>query len=144
MSVIPIGGGTPLSRPSPARMSGGTGFLVPESAASSASSGVRAQAMVGANALSAMLGMQEIDPPQERDRRARRQGEKLLAALQRLQLAVLSGENSDAITGELASLTTETATAADPNLRAVIDGITLRCAVEMERHGRALQRNIRT
>ena len=144
MSVIPISGGSPIARPNPVRLPNGTGFHVPDSATSSLSSAVRSQAMVGANALSAMLGMQEVDPPQERDRRARRQGERLLAALQRLQLALLSGAHSDGISGELTALSTETADAADPNLRAVVDGIKLRCAIEMERHNHALQRNIRT
>jgi len=142
MSVIPIGGSPPPMRPNTARALPDSGFCVPDSAGLSTQSTLRAQAMVGANALSAMLGMQEIDPPQERDRRARRQGEKLLAALSRLQLALLSGADSGAITGELATLAADVPEPADPNLRDVLAGIRLRSAIEIERCNCAMLQNI--
>ena len=91
--------------------------------------------------LSALLGLQEhqalIDAePRERDRRARRQGLAMLAALTDLQIC-LAGGDSGAVLDRLAILAGTMPAAADPVLAHVLAAIALRARVEIARrcHG---------
>ena len=87
-----------------------------------------------------MLSLQEVEPPQERNRRARRQGENRLSLLARLQAELLGHGPSSRLLKALQELSADSAIADDPGLREVLDGIALRCAVEQERLSLAMQR----
>jgi hypothetical protein len=132
MSIVPIGGKFgPAATRSP-RGSAGVGFRVPQGEAEAVSRGAQAGA-AGPVDLAAMLSLQDVDPPQERDRRARRQGEGLLAALARLQQALLSGAGEGGALAELALLSSQVEIAATPALREAVAAIRLRAAVELAR-----------
>lgn len=116
------------------------GFSVSAAAAAPAGPGP-ASAAAPAAALAGLLALQETEPDVMRDRAARRHGRAMLAALAAWQRALLGGPGSEAGTGPAAALErlgTLLATmppAADPALAAVLDGVALRCRVELARSG---------
>jgi hypothetical protein len=132
MSIVPINGPARLSTQRGPSRSGIAGFRMPSETA-----GPLPQAAVAALGsvvgLSAMLSLQDVDPPQERDRRARRRGEGLLASLAQLQLALLGDGGAAAALTQLAGLAQPSEIAADPALREAIAAIELRAAVELAR-----------
>jgi hypothetical protein len=145
MAILPISGGGTVQRVQSGTVRGSTGFSVPEEAGESV---VPLRVAAGQAAcvfsLSAMLDLQEIERPQERNRKAKRRGESLLSALSRLQLSLLHSTEAKEIYTEISQLSTELPLAADPALRSLVDEIRQRSAVELARHEMAASRNIRT
>ena len=132
MSILPVSGNGPTMRPQSISKTSGSGFSVSYGPAGAAEA--QKLAPIGSvDAMAAMLGLQDVDAPQERDRRAKARGETLLIALQRLQISLLDGSNPAVISAEIEQLARDVPQAADPNLRWVIEAIRLRCAVELAR-----------
>ncbi len=139
MSSIPISG--PCNGPAgalggKARPARNLGFSVPSSSTLPPGR-TAAPGGVAALDLAAMLSLQDVDPPEERagaqDRRARRQGDGLLAALARLQHAWLGGPGGEVALADLSKLADQSENAASPALREVVAEIRLRAAVELAR-----------
>ncbi len=112
----------------PAQRKGAAGFQVPEEA-----HGAAGAAPVAMMSLESMLSLQEVDPPAERDRRAKRQGQALLDALARLQASLLGGSEGTHGLEDLANLARDVPVAADPGLRGAVAAIVLRAHVEIAR-----------
>ena len=85
--------------------------------------------------MDAMLSLQEADPVLERDRKARRHGQSILAALAALQRALISGGAGGAAIAQLSDLLRDLPHAADPALASVMSAIRLRAMVELARAG---------
>lgn len=132
MSILPVSGGGPPPRGQSVGKASGAAFSVPSDAAVPTEARKLAQA-ASVGAMAAMLGLQDVDPPLERDRRAKSRGEKMLAALKRLQISLLDGRDPAAISAELSQLSQDAPRAADPHLCEAIDEIRIRCAVELAR-----------
>ena len=130
MSIVPIGGPIGPQSTRSVRGVGGREFHLPSEASVATQRAARTSSVVD---LSAMLSLQDVDPPQERDRRARRQGEGLLQALARLQRALLGEEGQQSVLAELAELSASPEIAANPALREVTEAIRIRAAVELAR-----------
>jgi hypothetical protein len=81
-----------------------------------------------------LLALQEVGDATERDRRARRRGEAMLAELGALQLALLEGRDPAAILGRLEALAAGEA-ASDPRLAEILAEVRLRAKVEAARRG---------
>jgi len=105
------------------------GFRLPDSA----SAGRAAEAQPVSAALP-LLAVQEAGDATERDRRARRRGEAMLAELGAVQLALLEGRDPAAILGRLESLAAGEA-ASDPRLAEILAEVRLRAKVEAARRG---------
>lgn len=107
---------------------GGAGFRLP---------GVETQASEAAGSVSALtatglLGLQDQASDAERDAAAHRRGGALLDALAELQKAMLSGQVSRAALGRMAALV-EGDSGADPQLREILEQVSLRARVELLR-----------
>lgn len=88
--------------------------------------------VVGAAAgLGAMLAVQAVDEPVERRRRAVRRGHTLLDRLEELRLGLLEGAVPMASLQRLRMELAGGDPTDDPALRAVLEGIELRAAVEL-------------
>jgi hypothetical protein len=122
--IGPTGGPGRPGTAAPARHGG---FRLPDSA----SAGRSAEAAPVTAALP-LLALQEAGDATERDRRARRRGEAMLADLGALQLALLEGRDPAAILGRLEALAAGEA-AADPRLAEILDEVRLRTKVEAAR-----------
>lgn len=123
----PIRGSHPYQRGA-ARRAGAGGFALPES-------GPQALAVAGAATSAAgLLGLQDSWSPAERDAAALRRGDAVLDALAELQLAQLSGGIAPERLSRLAALA-EGEAGADPGLREIMDGLSLRVRVELARRG---------
>ena len=86
-------------------------------------------------ALSGFLSLQDDDAPERRDRRARRDGEQVLAALQSIQLGLLD-ESTQGLEAQFCRLDQalgEMNAPADPTLAAILAQIRLRGQVELAR-----------
>ncbi len=85
--------------------------------------------------LSGFLSLQDDAAPERRDRRARRDGEQVLAALQSIQLGLLdeSGPGLEAQFCRLDRALGEMNAPADPTLAAILAQIRLRGQVELAR-----------
>jgi hypothetical protein len=123
---IGAAGGAPRPAAAPARHGG---FRLPESPAA----GRAAEAAPVAAALP-LLALQEAGDAAERDGRARRRGEAMLADLAALQLALLDGRDPAAILARLEALAAGEA-AADPRLAEILAEVRLRAKVEAARRG---------
>lgn len=110
--------------PAPARHGG---FRLPDSTGAGAAAGV-----ASVTATNPLLALQEAGDATERDRRARRRGEAMLADLSALQLALLEGRDATAILGRLEALAAGEA-AFDPRLAEILDEVRLRAKVEAAR-----------
>lgn len=109
----------------------GTGFRLPgaEAEAAAEAAGVVPMAAIA-------LGMAPPAlTPEERDATAARRGQALLSELAALQRALLAGHVAESALRRLATLA-EGEAGADPGLRMVLDGISLRARVELARLGR--------
>jgi len=73
--------------------------------------------------------------PEERDAAAARRGQALLAEITALQSALLAGRVPESSLRRLGALA-EGEAGADPALRAILEGISLRARVELARLGR--------
>ncbi|MFN6953906.1 MAG: flagellar assembly protein FliX [Acetobacteraceae bacterium] len=127
--VRSIGAAAGAGRPVGAAPARHGGFRLPEAAAAE-----HAAAAAPVSAALPLLALQEAGDAAERDRRARRRGEALLADLGALQLALLEGRDPAAILGRLEALAAGEA-AADPHLAGILDEVRLRAKVEAARRG---------
>lgn len=87
---------------------------------------------IGATVLGGLLGLQEIEDLPERNRKARRHGQDMLAALADLQRALTQSDPSRALE-RLATLVQAQNLAADPLLATILAAISLRVRVELAR-----------
>lgn len=139
MSTIDgVGGPGPIQsgrRSGPAARGGGFSVPAGREAATEAATGSAGASPV---LLDAMLTLQEMDAPSERDRSARRHGQSLLVALAALQGAMLAeaADDSGGALDRLAGLLAGMPAAADPGLAGVLAAIRLRARVELARRGR--------
>ncbi|MCS6933324.1 MAG: hypothetical protein NZM27_14085 [Acetobacteraceae bacterium] len=124
-----IGAAGPAGRPAAAGPARHAGFRLPESVGAE-----QAAAAAPVAAALSLLAVQEAGDATERDRRARRRGEAMLADLSALQVALLEGQDPSAILGRLESLAAGEA-AADPRLAEILAEIRLRAKVEAARRG---------
>jgi hypothetical protein len=125
-----VGGG--VSRPAAESV----GFAV-RSGSAARPRGAESADSLGAVALGGLLGLQEMESTRERDRRARRHGQDMLAALAMLQRALTGTDPNDALE-RLAILLRTQAPAADPALAATLAAISLRVRVELARRSLVL------
>lgn len=126
--VAPIRSYGSLGRSAQARRSAGPGFALPDAEASQ-----EAQVTTGIQPGLGLIGLQQGWSAAERDESAARRGGAILNELARLQLAMLSGDADVRSLSRLASLA-EGEAGADPVLREIIDGISLRARVELARN----------
>jgi hypothetical protein len=115
----------------PARAAGG--FSVPGAGqAAPASAPAAASSVSGVAGMTALMALQGVEDATERRRRAVRRGSGLLDRLDELKMALLAGEpGSGALERLSRSLREERPDDADPGLKAVLDQIDLRAAVEL-------------
>ncbi len=117
------------------------GFHLPESpgghqAAPGVAPGATSEAAgVAAASPPGLGGLQAALAPRERDAAAARRGQALLSELGGLQAGLLAGRVPDSALRRLAQLT-EGEAGADPALRELLEGISLRARVELARLGR--------
>jgi len=83
--------------------------------------------------LESMLALQAVDEAIERDRSARRRGTAMLAALSKLQRAMLAEEDPSPVLRALNELATDGPAADDPELGAILRAVVLRTRVEIAR-----------
>ncbi len=86
-------------------------------------------------ALDALLTLQQVDEPAERDGAARRQGHALLRALGGLQRLLLEGGDPAAALEQIRVLADATPAAANPGLAAAMELVVLRARIELARRG---------
>jgi hypothetical protein len=82
-----------------------------------------------------MLSLQEVDSESPRDRAARRHGRALLAALVRLQHALLGASDDEAALQEISALAAGVPDASDPSVTAALHAVVLRARIELARRG---------
>jgi len=121
-----IGGPPRLTRDD--SKTGDTSFTM-EEAAAPASHNARLS-IIGSIGLESMLALQTIDED-ERNRSARKRGNALIAALTRLQRAILAAEDPSLALRALNVLASEGPDAGDPQLGAILRAIVLRSRVEV-------------
>jgi hypothetical protein len=120
------------------RRAGDAGFAERVLGARPASGAAVAAGLAPLTSLDAVLAVQAVDDPLTGRRRARERGERLLAALDDLRIALLDGRLPAAKLGALQQLVSEQrGRADDPRLAAVLDEIELRAAVELAKLERA-------
>lgn len=126
---------TSTSRSGRAAPTGGGGFaraLADGPSQSAAPSGASP-----AQALNALLAVQEVDDATEGRRRARRRAESLLDRLEDLRLAIMLGEVPlDRLESLAGMLSERDAAVDDPQLAQIINEIEIRAAVELAKRGR--------
>jgi hypothetical protein len=125
--------GGPAAAARTVRRSGAGGaFAVPMSETGATAEAARLE---GASAvmLGGMLGLQEDELPEVKDRRARRHGQAILQELARLQRALLGGTMEEGSLARLAALTEMVPEAADPSLGALVQSVALRAQIELAR-----------
>lgn len=129
-------GTTPASAPGPSRRSGGTGFSLPETTATSDARAAAAPRAAGG--IEALLALQGIgEDPAERRRRSVRYGRNALDALDDLKLGLLSGALDGATVQRLRTVATDLkAASGDPGLDAILSEIELRVEVELAKAAR--------
>jgi hypothetical protein len=125
-----IGPAPPAVRGSGRSPATGAGFRLPPAGAEAPA----AAASMGEVALGGMLALQEAEGREARDREARRHGQEMLAALARLQRALLEGGRDLPGLRRLALLAENVPEAADPALRLAMAEVVLRARVELARH----------
>ncbi len=130
MTIVPLAGAPPPAARAAARRAGGV-FTVPEEAPTAQAAGEAEP--VTALSLAGMLSLQEIEPGAERDRRARRHAEDILAELRGLQLDHLGAAPDPDRLARLARLAGTVPEAASPGLREAMRSVAVRAAVELAR-----------
>lgn len=88
---------------------------------------------VPAIGLDSMLALQAVDEAVERDRAARKRGTAIIAALTKLQRALLTEEDPSLALNALNGLTSDCPLADDPGLGAILRAVVLRSRVEIAR-----------
>ncbi|WP_409020747.1 flagellar assembly protein FliX [Brevundimonas vesicularis] len=130
-----VSGPTGPSQPQgqrPARAGGG--FNLPAATAGSGAAATSAASSVASlSGVSALMALQGVEDPTERKRRAIRRGSGLLDRLDELKMSLLAGQDGTAALSRLAQSLREERpeTDSDTGLKAVLDQIELRAAVEM-------------
>lgn len=127
MIIRPAGPAAGPARPSTTRRTT-AGFSLPESAGVAETSGPAALLPMN---LDLFLSLQEVESPQERNRKARRHAESMLAALHDLQRALLGVEPAPDLLDQLANLAGNPPIAADPALRSAVSEISVRLHVAL-------------
>lgn len=121
---------TPTTRPA-TRAAGGFALPTAGSAAASTQAGATSSAS-GVAGAAALMALQGVEDPTERRRRAIRRGSGLLDRLDELKLALLGGQDGAATLSRLSrDLREERDEEHEPGLKAVLDQIDLRAAVEL-------------
>ena len=124
-----IGGLAPLARDSTRTAAGQ--FLVDDAATPlNQNAGVSSAADIG---MASMLALQGVDEAVERDRAAHRRGIALIAALAKLQRAMLAESDPSSALGALAELASDGPLADDPGLGAILRQVILRSRIEVAR-----------
>jgi hypothetical protein len=90
--------------------------------------------------LESMLALQAVDEAAERDRAAHKRGSAMIAALSRLQRAMLAAEDPSAALNALQDVAGQAPLANDPALAAIVRTVELRCRVEIARRDHDLSR----
>jgi hypothetical protein len=90
-------------------------------------------ATVAGIGLESMLALQAVDEAAERDRAAHKRGTAMIAALSRLQRAMLAEEDPSSVLNALHELSAEGPIANDPGLGAILRAVVLRSRVEIAR-----------
>ena len=130
MGLDGIGPTTPAGRAPARAVVRGAGFrLPPERTEAPAAAPAAAEVSLGG-----MLALQEAESLALRDREARRRGQEILAALTRLQRALLEGGRDLPGLRRLAALAEDIPPAADPGLAQALAEVALRARVELARH----------
>lgn len=131
MKVTGTSGPSAPSASKPGR--GAFGFTLGQTATASAPTAASASAATsGVSDVAALMALQGVEGPLERRRRAVKRGGGLLDRLDELKLALLSGEPDEAVMDRLGRVMGEERPPDDdPGLKAVLDQIDLRAAVEM-------------
>lgn len=115
-----------------ASRAGSSGFTVAGGGSTpSAAAPAAATAASGVAGLSSLMALQGVEDATERRRRAVRRGNGLLDRLSDLKLALLSGDGGERALEGLTRTLREERSEDDPGLKAVIDQIDLRAAVEL-------------
>lgn len=132
MKVNGVGGPAVPSASRPASKAG-DGFRLPGSGGSaSASATSAASASGGVSGVSALMALQGVEDATERRRRAIRRGSSLLDKLDEMKLALLGGSDAPVSLQGLARVMSEARDGdEEPGLKAVLDQIDLRAAVEL-------------
>lgn len=110
-----------------------SGFSLGQAGAASPSSAASAtSATAGVADVSALMALQGVEGPLERRRRAVKRGAGLLDRLDEIKMALLSGDPDEAALDRLArAMREERPEEGDAGLKAVLDQIDLRAAVEV-------------
>jgi hypothetical protein len=90
-------------------------------------------ASVAGIGLESMLALQAVDEAAERDRAAHKRGTAMVAALSRLQRAMLAEEDPSSALNALDELAGDGPLANDPELGAILRAVVLRSRVELAR-----------
>jgi hypothetical protein len=132
MAIGPVIGPTGQAgvRPQTRRTTGST-FSVPADVADSQAT--HEAAPVVGTSLAAMLALQEVENPTERDTTARQHAEDMLDELQGLQIDLLGAEADPERLERLARLVRSLPVATHPGLRAAVASVALRAGVELTR-----------
>jgi hypothetical protein len=88
--------------------------------------------------LESMLALQAVDEASERDRAAHKRGTAMIAALTRLQRAMLAEQDPALAINALQELAGDGPTANDPALGAILRAVVLRSRVELARRDQRL------
>jgi hypothetical protein len=135
MRIDPRFSTLPLASATPRRSVGGQEFSLDEAGTSRRSGAAAASAPL--STLDALLAVQGEGDPRERRRRTLKRGHDLLASLDRLKAAILSGSISS---GQLQQLAAQVAakdgSSGDPGLDEVLAHIELRAKVEIAKLAR--------
>jgi hypothetical protein len=117
-----------------------TGFAVPTQGVRAAGPTAPTASISAAPSLDALLALQEEPPAGERRRRAVRRAGRILDVLDDLKIALLEGRLSPTALGDLeGAVREERLETDDPGLKAVLDQIETRAAVELAKHEMAGQ-----
>ena len=131
-----IGAATPLPRDGTKTVSGQ--FTVDDGAAP-LNKQARLASVAGIG-LESMLALQAVDEAAERDRAAHKRGTAMVAALSRLQRAMLAEEDPSSALNALNELAGDGPLANDPELGAILRAVVLRSRVELARRASVLSR----
>lgn len=129
-------GAAPAPAPGASRRSGGAGFSLPETTATSDARAATAPRTAGG--IETLLALQGVgDDPADRRRRSVRYGRNALDALDDLKLGLLSGALDQGTVQRLKSAAIDLkAASGDPGLDAVLAEIELRVEVELAKTAR--------
>jgi hypothetical protein len=135
MTVIDRVGPLAPGRPNARVGAGAAGSFLPLAGPSADAAQTAGVAAAMPMALDALLMLQQVDEPAERDSAARRHGHALLRALGGLQRLLLEGGDPAAALEQIRVLADATPAAVDPGLAAAMELVVLRARIELARRG---------